>query len=308
MAGIVQRDCHQQRLRRECIKQIRPVDPAGERRHDVLLSIVRRTWRFDIGLREVLGVAFGDNGDADAAVECRQELRHCPPARLAAATDPLRIDFRARQQVIDPADAVPGAEQTEVGAEQNEAASSVLVLASSAAADRRLAGPGSRVLNAFTLPERVVREDDVAFARKVREQLLIARPSLAIHRMAERPKNRWVTSCSRRHIEIHGDVESRPALKCQFLDSIARPLDDPRHARVEGRALEGSPEHLPELRDHHLLPVENLLPRGDRVDDSLPSPARIVCEADEVSLEIAGIIRERRAVDVQFHTRRPRLI
>jgi hypothetical protein len=178
------------------------------------------------------------------------------PARLAAATDPVRIDLRARQQVIDPADAVPGAEQTEVGAEQNETAPGVLVLASSATADRRLTGPHSRVLDAFTLPEWIVREDDVAFARKVREQLLIARPGLAIHRMTERPEDRRVTSCSRRHVEIRGDVESRPARKCQFLDSITRPLDDPRHARIEGRALEGSSEHLPEFRDHRLLPVE----------------------------------------------------
>src|SRR5204863_8327705 len=56
-----------------------------------------------------------------------------------------------------------------------------------------------------------------------------------------------------------------------------------------------------------LLPVENFLPPGDRVDDTLAPLARIGRKADQVSLEIAGIIRQRRAIDVQFHARRARL-
>ena len=211
----------------------------------------------------------------DAIVERRQELRQRPAARLAAAANALGIDFRARQQVVDPADAVPRAEQAEVGAEQDEPASCVLVLAGSTA-ERRLAGPASRVLDAFTLPERVVREDDVAFARQVREQLLIAWPGLAIHRVTQRRKNPWAASCSSRHIEVRRDVESRPTLERHSLDAIARPLDDARHARIEGSAIERSSQHLPELRSHHLLPVEDFLPRGDRVDHTRAPLARIV--------------------------------
>src|SRR5204863_7209341 len=56
-----------------------------------------------------------------------------------------------------------------------------------------------------------------------------------------------------------------------------------------------------------LLPVENFLPPGDRVDDTLAPLARIGRKADQVSLEIAGIIRQRRAIDVQLHARRARL-
>src|SRR6478609_239587 len=97
----------------------------------------------------------------------------------ASSADPIGIDFRSGQEVVDAADTVPGAEQTEVGAEQNEAASGVLVLAR-ASAECRLAGPASRVLDALTLPERIVGKDDVAFAREVREQLLVARPCLAV--------------------------------------------------------------------------------------------------------------------------------
>ncbi len=173
--------------------------------------------------------------------------------------------------------------------------------------ERRLAGPASRILDAFALPERVVREDDVAFAREVREQLLVAWPRLAVHRMPERPENRRTASRSGRHIEVRRDVESRPALERHLLDSIAGPLDGAGHARIEGSAIERPSEHLPELRDHRLLPVENFLPRGDRVDDPLPPLARIVRQADQVSLEIAGIIRQRGDVDVQLHARRARL-
>ena len=174
-------------------------------------------------------------------------------------------------------------------------------------AQRRLAGSAPRILNAFTLPERVVREDDVAFARQVREQPLIAWPGLAIHRVTQRGKNRRTASRSRRHIEVRRDVESRPTFERHFLDSITGPLDGTGHARIDGSAIERPSQHLPELRNHHLLPVESFLPRGDRVDDTLAPIARIVRKADQVSLEIAGIIRQRRAIDVQLHARRARL-
>src|SRR6266513_1860703 len=174
-------------------------------------------------------------------------------------------------------------------------------------AQRRLAGSASRILNAFTLPERVVREDAVAFARQVREQLLVAWPGLAIHRVTQRGKNRRTASRTRWHIEVRGDVETRPTFERHFLDSITGPLDGAGHARIDGSAIERPSQHLPELRNHDLLPVENFLLRGDRVDDTLAPLARIVRKADQVSLEIAGIIRQRRAVDVQLHARRARL-
>src|SRR5882672_6799436 len=99
-----------------------------------------------------------------------------------------------------------------------------------ASAQRRLARTASRVLDAFTLPERVVREDDVAFARQVREQLLVAWPGLAIRRVTQRGKNRRAASRSRRHIDVRRDVESRPAFERHVLDSITGPLDDAGHA------------------------------------------------------------------------------
>ena len=134
--GIVERDPDQQRPGRERIQQIRPIDPAGERRHDVLLRIVGRPGRLDVRLREILGIAHRDDGGADAAVERREELCQGRAAGLAAAADALRIDFRARQQVVDPADAVPRAEQAEVRAEQDQPAAGVLVLAGSAPFDQ----------------------------------------------------------------------------------------------------------------------------------------------------------------------------
>src|SRR5215213_11398972 len=118
--------------------------------------------------------------DTDAAVERGQKLRQRPTARLTAAADPLWIHFGARQQVVDASDAVPGAEQSEVGAEQNETPAGVFMLARTSA-ERGLAGAASRVLDPFPLTERVVGQDDVAFAREIGEELLIAGPRLAVH-------------------------------------------------------------------------------------------------------------------------------
>ena len=303
VTGVVQRDGHEQRLRRERVEQIRPIDAASERRHDILLGIVGRSRRLDVVLREVLGVALGNHGDLDAAVERREKLRQRSAARLAAAADPFGIDFRAREQVVDSADAVPGAKEAEVRAEQDEAAPRVLVLGGSSAADRRLAGARSRILDALALSERVVGEHHVAFARQVREQLLVAGPRLAIRRMSERSENRRTPPGPDRHVEIRRDVQARPALEHQLLDAIARPLEDAGHARVERRSLERAAEHLPELRDDGGLPIDNLLTRRDRVDDVLAPFARLVREAYEISLEIVGIIGQRRAVGVQRHTR-----
>src|SRR5439155_11185259 len=112
---------------------------------------------------------------------------------------------------------------------------------------------------------------------------------------------------SRRHIEVRRDVESRPTFERHFLDSITGPLDGAGHARIDGSAIERPSQHLPELRNHHLLPVEDFLPRGDRVDDTLAPLARIVRKADQDSLEIAGIMRKPRALDVQLHARRARV-
>ena len=139
-----QRDRDEQRLRREGIEQVGPIDAARESGHDVLLRIVRRSGRLDVRLGEVLGVALGDHGDADAAVERREKLRHGGAAGLAATADPLGIDLRAGQQVVDPADAVPRAEETEVRAEQDQTPSGVLVFGRSTAGNYRLAGPASR--------------------------------------------------------------------------------------------------------------------------------------------------------------------
>src|SRR5262245_35110832 len=203
-------------------------------------------------MREVLGVALRDDGDANPAVERGQELRQRSAAGLPAAADPFGIDFGAREQVVDPANAVPDAKQTEVGAEQDQAASGIFMLARPAA-EGRLASAGSRILDAFALPERVVRQDRVSLAREIRKQFLIARPRLAVCRMSERSQDRRMASLRRRQIEIRGDVELRPAFEHDLLDAITAPLDDAGDARVERSRLERSAEHLPDLFGHGSL-------------------------------------------------------
>ena len=303
MAGIVKRHRHEQRLRREGVQQVRAIDPVRERRHDVLLRIVGRTGRLDVSMRHVLGVALRHDGDADATVERRQELRQRSAARLSAAADPFGIDFCARQQEVDPADAVPHAEQTEVGAEQNKTASGILVLARSATADRRPAGVCSWVLDALALSKRVVGQDHVTLARQIREQLLIAWPRLAVRRMAEWPEDRRMASSRGRQIEVRGDVESWPAFEGQLLDAIAGSVKGARDARIEGRPLQRSAEHLPDLFGDEFCSVRDSLRRGNRVDRLLAPRARVARESDEVSLEIVRVIRQRGIVDPQIHAR-----
>src|SRR6185436_396356 len=107
-----------------------------------------------------------------------------------------------------------------------------------ARSDGRLAGTRSRILDALSLSEGVVGQYHVALARQVREQFLVTRPRLAIHRMAERSQNRRMAASRGRQVEVSGDVQARPAFKRHLLDSIAWTLDDAGHARIERILLE----------------------------------------------------------------------
>src|SRR6478735_3616767 len=98
--------------------------------------------------------------------------------------------------------------------------------------------------------------------------------------MPERRKNRRAAPRAGREIEVRRDVESRAALECELLDSIARPLDGARHAWIEGISIERSSQHLPQFRDDRSLAIQDILPRGDRVDDVLASLAGLVREPD----------------------------
>src|SRR5262245_42180204 len=213
----------------------------------------------------------------DPAVECRQELRQCSSARLSTAADPLRVGFGAREQAVDSADAIPHTEQTEVGAEQNQAASGIFMFARSATADRRLAGAAARVLNALALPEWVVGQDHVTFACQIREQLLVARPRLAVRGVAEWRENRRVAARTGGEIEVRGDVESRPAFERQLLDAITGSLHHAHDAWIERSALQRPADHLPHLLSDDLLALLDSLRCGNRVDHasaSLPRFAR----------------------------------
>src|SRR5262249_8230094 len=105
--------------------------------------------------------------------------------------------------------------------------------------------------------------------------------------MAQRCQDAWTTTRSGRHVEIGGDVEARTALERDLLDAVAGALDCSNDARIEGRAIEGTSKHLPQLGDDRLLPIEHGLARRDGVDDPLPSIARFVCNSHQVALEIA---------------------
>src|SRR5262249_27818919 len=147
-------------------------------------------------------VALRHDGDTNPVVKGGQELRQRSTARLSAAADPFGIDFSTRQQVIDSANAVPDAKETEVGAQQNEAASGIFMLAGCARTNRRLARSRSRILYAFALTERVVGQDHVTLAREIRKQLLIAWPRLAVCRMAEWSEYRGMASLGGRHVQV----------------------------------------------------------------------------------------------------------
>src|SRR5262249_343976 len=146
--------------------------------------------------------------------------------------------------------AVPRAEQAEVGAEEDQAPSRVFVLARAASRDRRLPGTRPWVLDALPLTEGVVGEHDVPLAREIRKEFLIARPRFAVHGMPERSQDRRPAPGGSRYIEIRRDIEARAALECQLLDAVPGPLDRAGHLRIEGRSLERPSKHLPERLDH----------------------------------------------------------
>ena len=167
-----------------------------------------------------------------------------------------------------------------------------------------MAGAIAWILDTFALAERVVRENDVALAREVGEEFLIARPRLAVRRVAEGPEDCRPASRSGRYVEIRRHVQPRTALEYHLFNPVARPLDGARHPRVERSPIERPAEHLPQFRDDRFLPVNDLFAGGDRVDGALAAFARIVGEADQVTLEIAGVVGQR--VSVQVHTGRAR--
>src|SRR6185503_6257999 len=194
-------------------------------------------------MREVLGIAFGDDRGFDPIVQCREKLCQRGAARLAATADAIGIDFGTCHEVVQRANAVPGAKQAEIRAQEHEAAPRILVLARTAA-ERGLAGPRTRILDALALAERVVGKDHVAFASEIRKQLLIARPRLPVYGVAERAEDRRSATRGRRQIEIRGDGQSGSALERQLLDAISGTLDDARDALIEWRSIERSAQHL----------------------------------------------------------------
>src|SRR5262249_16631703 len=153
---------------------------------------------------------------------------------------------------------VPRAKQTEVGPEQDQPASRIFMLAR-AAADRGLTGAGTGVLDALALAERGVGEDHIPLARQIREQLLVARPRLAVLRKADRPGNGRMASGVGRYVEVRGHVEVRPALERQLLDAVARSLDRARDSWIERSPLQRSAEHLPQLLGNERLPLADFL-------------------------------------------------
>ena len=112
--------------------------------------------RLDVVVRQVLGVAFGYDGDLDTVVERGQKLRQRRAPRLATAAQFVGIDLGPGHEIVEPANAVPRAIQPEVRAKKNEAAPGVLVLGGAAAAERGQPRSGSRILDALALSERVV--------------------------------------------------------------------------------------------------------------------------------------------------------
>jgi len=169
VTGIVQCDGHEKRLWRESVEQVRPIDASSEPRHDILLGVVGRSRRLHVVLRKVFGIALRNHGYLYAAVERRQELRQRSATRLPTAADPLWVHFRASEQVIDSADAVPDPKEAEVRAQQDEAAPSVLVFGGSSTDNRTLAGARPRIFDALALSERVVCEHHVTLAGQIRE-------------------------------------------------------------------------------------------------------------------------------------------
>src|SRR3954447_4036770 len=124
--------------------------------------------------------------------------------------------------------------------------------------------------------------------------------------MTERRKNRRAASRFARHVEVCRDVQPRLALEGELFNSIAWSVDDSCYARIEGSSLERTSQHAPEIRDDCLLPRDDFLSRGDGLDGSLAPIVRIIRNANLVPFEIVRIVRQRRRLEPQLHTWRPR--
>src|SRR2546426_1075548 len=161
------------------------------------------------------------HGHLDAIVERGKISRVSAAAGVPGTGDPRRVDFRAREQVVQSADAVPDrVTRQEVPGEQ-----------ALNAEDRMLGGRARyfgfleidiEQLHPLTLADGVPGHSHVASPGESHENLLpgsIRLPASLVSERKQHSRIRRLTGGGK--VKVHGDVKARLALKNNLLDLVA---------------------------------------------------------------------------------------
>ncbi len=173
----------------------------------------------------------------DSIVERRKIRGVRPSSRVPRATDPAGIDFLARQQVIEGAQAVPDGVARQAVAYQKALNSKHSVLGRGTY-DLRFAEVFIIELHALALADCVPGERHVAPASQRNQYLLPDRVRLCARFMPERKQDAWKGSlASFGQIEVGRHIETGLAFENHLFDPVIVLLDYADDTRIEGRAL-----------------------------------------------------------------------
>ena len=288
-------DADQQGLGSERVEEVPAVEAGGAAVEKILLRVVGRARRVEIGASQVLGVAARNGRRGQPVVNRHQQHGQRAAARLSRGSKPLGINQRVRGKIIETPHGIPHLKaRAGVAVEQHLlAGQSVLIVGRREARALQLR---VGVIDALALAHRVEGQHQVAQTRQALAAALVTLRRLAVQRVAHLEQHArvgWFAAGG--DIKVGGDVQPRPAFVDHLLHTVARPLEATEDARVERRPFGHAARELPERLAHPRLPPGDGGRRSERGER--PIAARIGCagEVAEVVRQAARIVAVGRA-------------
>ena len=182
-------------------------------------------------------------GHRPAALDAAQPGRHRAPARVAGDADVFRVDLFTCQQIIECADAVPGAPGGEVLTHEKLLIARLEMLARAHANGRLEVLVG--VLNALPLPQRIENQDDVPLSGQPLGERLIRLGGFPIGRMPARADDaRSRPALAFGKVQVRGHQKTGTTLEQNVFDAVGIAFEGARGPWIEGRLFRPGAEAL----------------------------------------------------------------